>query len=637
MLTLLRNSIGGWVAKTFILLLVASFGVWGVSGAIIGGLSGSVIQVGKTSVSANDYALAYERARFGLSRQIGRLLTREETRVFGIEANVIAQLLSGAVLDESARKMGLGLSDKNLASLIGEDKTFQDASGNFNRRVLTEQLRQLRISESDYVENRQAVAVRNQLLEGISANTKTPQAYIEAFDAYRNEKRLFEYVVLSPDALTETPVPTPQHINAHFDKNKSDYVAPEYRKIVIVKLEAEDVADAESITPEEVAKTYNEQKTSFTQDEKRTIQQLSLDDDAQGNAILKRINEGEPFTAILEEIGKTEKEITIGEYTEKDLPDSSVGKVAFALELNKVSEVVTGIFGPVLLRVTNITVKSVKPLAEVEGDLRKRLAITKAADELFDIHDKLEDERAAGDNLTEAAGKVKLTARTIDKIDAEGRDENGELVADIPQSAKLVGEAFKTAEGVEADPISLGSSGFVWYEVKEIISERQKKLEEVSELVSKSWIEEETASAIEKIATDLNSRLISGEEFAAALAGILPQSAETESKVAKVDTSAEMSREDTSDDLGKAAVRAGFAIAEQKTALAVGAKKGTHIVLKVVNIIKGEGNSAGPAEIKRLDEAVGDDLLNQLISDLREKETVTVNQSAILAAQNLIR
>jgi peptidyl-prolyl cis-trans isomerase D len=540
-------------------------------------------------------------------------------------------------LDESARKMGLGLSDKNLASLIGEDKAFQDASGNFNRRVLTEQLRQLRITESDYVENRQSVAVRNQLLEGISANTKTPQAYIEAFDAYRNEKRLFEYVVLSPDALSETPVPTPQNISAHFDKNKSDYVAPEYRKIVIVKLEAEDVADAESITPEEVAKTYNEQKTSFTQDEKRTIQQLSLDDDAQGSAILKRINEGEPFTAILEEIGKTEKEITIGEYTEKDLPDSSVGKVAFALELNKVSEVVTGIFGPVLLRVTNITVKSVKPLAEVEGDLRKRLAITKAADELFDIHDKLEDERAAGDNLTEAAGKVKLTARTIEKIDAEGRDENGELVADIPQSAKLVGEAFKTAEGVEADPISLGSSGFVWYEVKEIISERQKKLEEVRELVSKSWIEEKTASAVEKIATDLNSRLISGEEFAAALAGILPQSAETESKIAKVDTSAEMSREDTSDDLGKAAVRAGFAIAEQKTALAVGSKKGTHIVLKVINIIKGEGNSAGPAEIKRLDEAVGDDLLNQLISDLRDKETVTVNQSAVLAAQNLIR
>ena len=637
MLTLLRNSIGSWVAKIFILLLVASFGVWGVSGAIVGGLSGSVIQVGKTTVSANDYALAYERARFGLSRQIGRLLTREETRVFGIEANVITQLLSGAVLDESARKMGLGLSDKNLASLIGEDQAFQDASGNFNRRVLTDQLRQLRITESEYVENRQSVAVRNQLLEGISANTKTPQAYIEAYDAYRNEKRLFEYVVVSPDLLAQKPAPTPQDISAHFDKNKSDYVAPEYRKIVIVRLEAEDVADAESITPEEVAKAYDEQKTSFTQDEKRTIQQLSLDDDAQGNAILKRINEGEPFTTILEEIGKTEKEITIGEYTEKDLPDTSVGKVAFALELNKVSEVVTGIFGPVLLRVTNITKESVKPLAEVEDDLRKRLAITKAADELFDIHDKLEDERAAGDNLTEAADKVKLTVRTIEKIDAQGRDENGEPIADIPQSSKLLGEAFKTAEGVEADPISLGSSGFVWYEVREIFSERQKKLEEVKELVSTSWIEEKTASAVEKIATDINSRLISGEEFVAALDGILAPSAETESKVAKVDKSAEMSREDTSDDLGSTAVRAGFAIAEQKTALAVGAKKGTHIVLKVISIVKGEGNSVGPEEIKRLDEAVGDDLLNQLISDLREKETVTVNQSAILATQNQIR
>jgi len=637
MLTLLRKSVGSWVAKIFILLLVASFAVWGVSGAIIGGLSGTVIQVGETSVSANDYALAYERARFSLSRQIGRLLTREETRVFGIEANVINQLLSGAVLDESARKMGLGLSDKNLASLIGEDAAFQDASGNFNRRVLTEQLRQLRISESDYVENRQAVAVRNQLLEGVSANTRTPQAYVEAFDAYRNEKRLFEYVVLSPDILAQTPSPTPQDINAHYEKNKSDYVAPEYRKIVIVKLEAEDVADAESITPEEVEKAYNEQKSGFTQDEKRTIQQLSLDDDAQGNAILERINEGESFAAILEELGKTEEQITIGEYTKKDLPDASVGEVAFALELNKVSEVVTGIFGPVLLRVTKITEESIKPIAEVEADLRKRLAVTKAAEDLFNIHDKLEDERAAGDNLTEAAAKVQLTARTIDKIDAKGLDENGVPVADIPQSAKLVAEVFETAEGVEADPISLGNSGFVWYEVQEIIPERQKKLEEVSELVTRSWVEEQTDTAIQKIAADLNSRLISGEDFSAALNAVLPPSADNETAVAKLDKSVEMSREDTSDDLGRTAVRAGFAIAEQKTAVSVGAKKGTHVVLKVVNIVPGEGNSVGPAEIKRLDEAVGDDLLNQLITDLREKETVTVNQSAVLAAQNLIQ
>ncbi|MCP4073559.1 MAG: peptidylprolyl isomerase [Hyphomicrobiales bacterium] len=636
MLTLLRKSVGTWVAKIFILLLVASFGVWGVSGAIIGGLSGSVIQVGKTLVSPNDYVLAYERARYGLSRQFGRLLTREEIRAFGIDANVMTQLLSGAVLDESARKMGLGLSDKNLASLIGEDETFQDASGNFDRRVLTQQLRQLGMSESDYVENRQAVAVRNQLLEGISSNAKTPQAFIDAYDSYRNEKRVFEYVVLSPDLLMQSPSPTPQDISSHYDENKTDYVAPEYRKIIVVKLEAEDISDPDSITAEEVAEEYEARKSGFTVEEKRSIQQLALDDDAQGKEILKRLADGELFVNILQELGKTEEEVNIGEYAKKDLPDANVGEAAFALKLNEMSDVVEGVFGPVLLRVTQISDKSVKPLSEVEDELRKRLALAKASEELFEIHDKLEDERAAGDNLSEAAAKAQLTPRTLEKIDAGGRDEKGNAVTDLPESTKLLGEAFKTAEGVEADPVSIGNSGFIWYEVKEVFPERQKKLEEVKDEVSRNWVEQTTASSVEKIASDLLSRLNSGEEFAAAYNGILPD-ADGEQNKGKIEKSAELSREDTSDDLSTAAIKTGFAIAGQKTAMAVGNKKGSHIVLKVVDIIGSEGNSAGPDEITRLDNAVADDLLSQLIGDLRGKETVTIDQNAIIAAQNLIR
>ncbi len=636
MLTLLRKSVGTWVAKIFILLLVASFGVWGVSGAIIGGLSGSVIQVGKTLVSPNDYVLAYERARYGLSRQFGRLLTREEIRAFGIDANVMTQLLSGAVLDESARKIGLGLSDRNLASLIGEDETFQDASGNFDRRVLTQQLRQLGMSESDYVENRQAVAVRNQLLEGISSNAKTPQVFIDAYDSYRNEKRVFEYVVLSPDLLTQSPSPTPQDISSHYDKNKTDYVAPEYRKIIVVKLEAEDISDPDSITAEEVAEEYEARKSGFTVEEKRSIQQLALDDDAQGKEILKRLADGELFVNILQELGKTEEEVNIGEYAKKDLPDANVGEAAFALKLNEMSDVVDGVFGPVLLRVTQISAESVKPLSEVEDDLRKRLALAKASEELFEIHDKLEDERAAGDNLSEAAAKVQLTPRTLEKIDAGGRDEKGNAVTDLPKSTKLLGEAFKTAEGVEADPVSIGNSGFIWYEAKEVFPERQKKLEEVKDEVSGNWVEQTTSSSVEKIASDLLSRLNSGEEFAAAYNGILPDATAEQNK-GKIEKSAELSREDTSDDLGTAAIKAGFAIAGQKTAMAVGNKKGSHIVLKVVDIIGSESNSTGPDEITRLDNAVADDLLSQLIGDLRGKETVTIDQNAIIAAQNLIR
>ena len=209
-------------------------------------------------------------------------------------------------------------------------------------------------------------------------------------------------------------------------------------------------------------------------DEKRTIQQLKLEDEAQGKTILEKIKAGETFEAVLEGLGKSETDINLGEYTKSGLPDTNVGTAAFDLKLNELSDVVTGIFGPVLLRVTQITAASVKPLKDVEADLRTRLALVKANDELFDIHDQLEDERAAGDTLSEAAKKVQLKPRILTMIDASGKLEDGTLVKDLPESAKLLSESFQTSEGVETDPISIGSSGFVWYEVLEVISNARK-------------------------------------------------------------------------------------------------------------------------------------------------------------------
>ena len=46
MLDILRKGAQGWVAKFLLILLVASFGVWGISGSILNAGSNAVITVG---------------------------------------------------------------------------------------------------------------------------------------------------------------------------------------------------------------------------------------------------------------------------------------------------------------------------------------------------------------------------------------------------------------------------------------------------------------------------------------------------------------------------------------------------------------------------------------------------------------
>ena len=122
MLNALRKSAGGIVAKIFLGLLVISFAIWGVSGAIVSGTGSSTVTFGDTKVGLSDFRLAFNTQVGSLERQLGQRISREQARAFGIEQAVISQVSAGAVLDENARKMGLGVTQDELAQQIADDR-----------------------------------------------------------------------------------------------------------------------------------------------------------------------------------------------------------------------------------------------------------------------------------------------------------------------------------------------------------------------------------------------------------------------------------------------------------------------------------------------------------------------------------
>jgi len=222
MMDLLRGFSKGWTAKILIALLIGSFAIWGVSSSILFGPAANVVQVGDTNITAQEYRFAYDNQLNTMSQQAGRRITRQEADVFGLRNSVLAQVTSGAVLDESTRTMGLGLSDESLAQEIANDPTFQDLSGTFSRNTLRATLRQYGLTEDEYIQDRKRVALRNQILQGTSASLDMPKVFTDAIAQFRNEKRVFDYVAIGEEVLEAKPEPTDTEVSDYYEANKTN-------------------------------------------------------------------------------------------------------------------------------------------------------------------------------------------------------------------------------------------------------------------------------------------------------------------------------------------------------------------------------------------------------------------------------
>ncbi|RWC49382.1 MAG: peptidylprolyl isomerase [Mesorhizobium sp.] len=627
MLGILRSAAGTWVAKGLLVLLVLSFLVWGVSGRLMGGLAGhdSVITAGGTKVSINEYRLAYNRQLAAMSQQFGQRLSHEQAKALGVDNQVLAQLVSGAVLDEQARKLGLGLSKDRLAELTREDPAFKGPGGQFDRRTFEYMLQQIGMRPEDYLKNRAQVAVRQQIVEAVSDGLKVPDTFFKAVALYRGEDRTIDYLTL-PKALVE-PVEPPSDsvLSAYFEANKKTYAAPEYRKFSYVRLEPVDIMDTTAVTDSQVSDDYNKNKARYTTPELRTIEQLVFKTPDAAKAALDSLKAGATFDKLVTAEGKTPADTLLGTLAKDKIADKAVADAAFALNANEVSQVVQGAFGPVLLRVTEIKPEVVKPLAEVSDQIRKDLALGEASRILLDVRDNYEDTRAAGGSLADAATKLKLKVVTIDAIDRSGLRPDASIVKDLPQSPELIKAVFDAEPGTENDALTTADNGFVFYEVASITPARDRTLDEVRPKVVADWTAAETTKRLAAKADELEKRLKAGATLDV-IAGELKLEKQTKRGV---------KREADDVDFGKEGAAAMFGVGEGGTGLIPSPTGDGQILYKVAEVFEPAGADASsvPDDAqKSFTSGMSDDLLDQLVAQLQTQYDVRIDPAAVAQA-----
>lgn len=618
MLNSLRNASRSWVAKALLLLLVASFAVWGVSTSLVATDANTVMTVGEQEVSTQEFALAYQRQVSALGRQFGMQLTPEQARAFGLDQQVYSQLAAGAALDQLSDDMGLGLSHDRLAMLIAEDPAFQGSNGQFDRNLFTSRLRNAGLREDDYITERSKVAVRSQVVEAVSDGFTPPQVMLDALKQYRDETRTVEYLLLSNANIDPIKTPTDDVLAAWFEGVKARYRAPEFRTFTYVTLQPSDLADPSSVSQEDARAEYERRKDSFTTRGARTIEQLTYPNREMAEAAAAQLNEGNrTFNQLVADQGKTASDVLLGQLSKENMPDPALADAAFSVTTEGgTTGVVDGAFGPVILRVTNITSETTKSFEEVEGEIRQQLALSAGSQQVMEAHDRFEDIRASGATLEEAAKELNLQVATV-TTDASGNDEQGNKIESLPPADTLLTEVFRSEPGAQPMPVALANNGYVWFEVGEISPERDRTLEEVRDRVVTDWTAERQREALGARATELKQRVESGEALAA-IAEDLGLAVETKQGLRR-------NGEDVT--FGPEANAALFAGPVGLVTSAVGADGESQLLIKVTDSQQVPADAlSGDEPLQRLAQSAGDDMLDQMVNRLQNQYGVSINQ-----------
>ena len=626
MLRNIHKASSTWLGKAIMAsvmgVLVISFAIWGIGDIFRGGFGqNSVATVGSTDISIEQFRQYYNDQLQRLSREARRVITPDQARAMGLGPRFLQQLIAQTALDEQARKLHLGLSNEEIAQRIRSNPAFQGPNGQFDPTRFAQLIRDLGFTEPRFVAQQRDDMLRRQIAQTVGGDLQVPEAALTALNQFQNQKRDIEYIALGPAQAANVPSPMPDEVAKFFDEHKAEFRAPESRKITLLSLSPTDVAKPGDVSDADAKAYFESHKDQFGRPEKRDMHQIVFPEAAQAQAALQEIAAGATFQQVAEKHGFKPSDTDLGLLSKSQVVDPAIADAAFSLPVDKVSEPIKGRFGTALVMVSKIEPGENVSFEQVAPQIKQTLAEQRARGALGELRDKVEDERASGATLAEAANKLGLKLITVEAVDRSGRDPKGQPVAALQNMPpNLIDSVFTSDVGVDNEPVTLPTGGFVYYDVAGITPSRERTLEEVRPEVEARW----RAEQIAKHLTELTDQMLAKLKAGTPLAQVASEHGLTIQKASGLQRNKPAAN--TPPSLGQAVfntAKDGFGVAE-------GANPTERYVFQVTQVTSPSSDPIQSAQLKTvLQNSYADDLIAEYLTRLAIELGVTRNEAAM--------
>ena len=427
MIESLRKALKSWLATALILLLIASFAVWGIGDTFSTSGGSTISEIGETELDAETYYRAVQRYYFQVQQQAGRMSVNE-FRERGFDTDVLRELIRTKALDEEARRLGLDVPDARVVEQI--QAIVAAETGAFSVANYREMVRRRGFEEAEY-EAFARSAIVGQVLTGPVVSAVAPVPGVAEIIARRmGERRAVRLIRLDAGDVAAPEAPAEDVLAAWFAENTAAFRFPELRTGAAVIVDIAPLVAANMPDDAEVERFYQQNAERFSTPPVRDIDQVVFETEAAAADAVARLASGAAsFEEIAREAGLSPDQAAFGEVTPETGLPGPVAEAVFGTDT-------PGIVGPVatgagfaVIRINAVSGGEEMAYEEASARIALAIATEAARTAARDIAVEVEDLRAAGQTFAEIAET--LAASGVGRIGFEGIAANGATPAGL--------------------------------------------------------------------------------------------------------------------------------------------------------------------------------------------------------------
>jgi peptidyl-prolyl cis-trans isomerase D len=414
MLNVMRKHAGSWMIKVILFAIVIVFIFWGV-GSFRSRQASKVATVNGEIISATDYRRAYNnlidqyRQRFGSSLNDGMI------EMLQVKKQALDQLIDRALLLQEAEKLGLDVSEAEIAQHIMEAPVFQN-NGVFDNRRYLRVLSQVHLTPEEFEVEQKNVLLGQKLTRIIVGAAKVSEAEVRQWYDWQNTSVNIAYVLFNPDRY-DNITPSPEEISAYFEDNKNNYKTEPMVKVRYVVFDPADYADQVTVDEDEIADYYDshldEFKAEKTVEARHILIKVDPKADEQANQAAKAKAEeiaqmaksGQDFAELAKahSQGPTkDRGGYLGKFTQAQMVKPFADK-AFSMSAGEISDPVKTQFGWHVIKVESVEPASTKTLAQSREAIIRTIKERKSQNLAYDKAEQFYEGTFEKDDLVKNA------------------------------------------------------------------------------------------------------------------------------------------------------------------------------------------------------------------------------------------